>query len=57
LQIEAAAGSIASGHMEPDPLEHAWDPYVPPAPATAEHGHSAPAKAGQEAVVEKAVNG
>jgi len=37
LQIEAAAGSIASGHLEADPLEHAWDPYVPATPATAEH--------------------
>jgi sec-independent protein translocase protein TatA len=58
LQIEAAAGSIASGHMEPDPLEHAWDPYVPATPATAEHGHPAPANAGQNAgAVENTVNG
>ena len=41
LQIEAAAGSIASGHLEQDPTEYAWDPYVPAAPATAEHGQPA----------------
>jgi sec-independent protein translocase protein TatA len=41
LQIEAAAGSIASGHLEQDPTEYAWDPYVPVAPAPAEHGQSA----------------
>jgi sec-independent protein translocase protein TatA len=54
LQIEAAAGSIASGHLEQAPVEYAWDPYVPAAPAPAEHGHSAPAPAEHEAVaVEK----
>jgi sec-independent protein translocase protein TatA len=54
LQIEAAAGSIASGHLEQDPSEYAWDPYVPAPPAPAEHGHSASAPAEHEAVaVEK----
>jgi sec-independent protein translocase protein TatA len=63
LQLEAAAGSIASGHMEPDTharaeFEHAWDPYVPATSTTAEHGHSAPANADQNAAaVEKTVNG
>ncbi len=40
LQLEAAAGSIASGHLEPEPVEHAWDPYVPATAAPAENGHS-----------------
>ena len=40
LQLEAAAGSIASGHLEPETTEHAWDPYVPATPAPAESGHS-----------------
>ena len=40
LQLEAAAGSIASGHLEPEATEHAWDPYVPATPAPAENGHS-----------------
>src|SRR5580692_11346158 len=39
LQIEAAAGSIASGHMDQGHFESAWDPYTPV--AAAEHGHSA----------------
>lgn len=51
LQLEAAHGSIASGHMEPDSVEHAWDPYVPATPAPAENGHSL--KAGE--AVEKTV--
>jgi sec-independent protein translocase protein TatA len=43
LQIEAAAGSIASGHLEAEPA--AWDPYVPAAnaprtAAPAENGHA-----------------
>lgn len=42
LQLEAAAGSIASGHLEPDPVENAWDPYVPASSAPAENGHSSP---------------
>ena len=55
LQIEAAAGSIANGHLESEPA--AWDPYVPDTlPATsapAEHGHAlAP-----NGSVEKTVNG
>jgi sec-independent protein translocase protein TatA len=55
LQIEAAAGSIANGHLESEPA--AWDPYVPdthPAiSAPAEHGHAlAP-----NGSVEKTVNG
>lgn len=52
LQIEAAAGSIASGHLEP---VQSWDPYVPTAaPAPVEHGHPAPAHAGEPAAaVEK----
>jgi sec-independent protein translocase protein TatA len=41
LQIEAAAGSIASGHMGEGHFESAWDPYTPVAAAPAEHGHSA----------------
>ncbi len=40
LQLEAATGSIASGHMEPDSAENAWDPYVPASPAPAENGHA-----------------
>jgi sec-independent protein translocase protein TatA len=44
LQIEAAAGSIASGHMEAESTESSWDPWVPAAtPAPAENGHSAKA--------------
>jgi sec-independent protein translocase protein TatA len=51
LQIEAAAGSIANGHLEPEPA--AWDPYVPATSAPAEHGHAlAP-----NGSVEKTVNG
>jgi sec-independent protein translocase protein TatA len=46
LQIEAGAGSIASGHMDDGHSESAWDPYTPPATAPAEHGHSAPEQAG-----------
>jgi hypothetical protein len=42
LQIEAAAGSIASGHMEEGHFESAWDPYTPVTTTVAEHGHSAP---------------
>ena len=41
LQVEAAAGSIASGHMDEGYVESAWDPYSPPTTAPAEHGHSA----------------
>lgn len=47
LQIEAAAGSIASGHMDSQGaeghLESAWDPYSPHSETTApaEHGNSA----------------
>ena len=43
LQVEAAAGSIASGHMDDGHVESAWDPYSPvtPSVAPAEHGHSA----------------
>ena len=43
LQVEAAAGSIASGHMDEGHVESAWDPYSPatPSAAPAEHGHSA----------------
>ena len=43
LQVEAAAGSIASGHMDEGHVESAWDPYSPVTPpaAPAEHGHSA----------------
>ena len=40
LQIEAAAGSIASGQLEAESTENAWDPYIPAAPAPAENGHS-----------------
>jgi sec-independent protein translocase protein TatA len=51
LQIEAAAGSIASGHLEP---AQSWDPYVPAPPAPVEHGHPAPVNTGHTAVaVEK----
>lgn len=45
LQVHGAVGSIASGHMDSEHLESAWDPYTPApstAPAPAEHGHSAP---------------
>jgi len=51
LQIEAAAGSIASGHMDEGHFESAWDPYTPAAhssvtasvtTANAGHGPSAP---------------
>jgi sec-independent protein translocase protein TatA len=48
LQVEGAAGSIASGYMDSGHVEHAWDPYTPAAPAHAEHGDSAPAKAGEQ---------
>jgi sec-independent protein translocase protein TatA len=41
LQIEAAACSIASGHMDDGHFESAWDPYTPATTAPAEHGHSA----------------
>ena len=55
LQIEAAAGSIANGHLEPEPA--AWDPYVPGTlPATSapvEHGHPVVPNGS----VEKTVNG
>jgi sec-independent protein translocase protein TatA len=51
LQIEAAAGSIANGHLEPEPA--AWDPYVPATSAPAEHGHAL----AQNGSVEKTVNG
>ena len=51
LQIEAAAGSIANGHLEPEPA--AWDPYVPATSAPAENGHPLP----QNGSVEKTVNG
>jgi sec-independent protein translocase protein TatA len=54
LQIEAAPGSIASGHMDDGYAESAWDPYTPATTATAEHGHSAPEHAG---TAEKTVNG
>ena len=53
LQVEAAAGSIASGHM--DEGESVWNPYTPTASSTvttapAEHGHSAwePAETAQK---------
>jgi sec-independent protein translocase protein TatA len=46
LQVEAAAGSIASGHLDNGYSESAWDPYTPAetsnTAASAEHGHSAP---------------
>jgi sec-independent protein translocase protein TatA len=59
LQVEAAAGSIASGHMDDGHFESAWDPYSPaPAPVSptvpAEHGHAAPEAA---PTVQKTVNG
>jgi sec-independent protein translocase protein TatA len=58
LQVEAAAGSIASGHMDSGYVENAWDPYSAPTPAHAEHGDSAPAKADEKAgAAEKTVNG
>jgi sec-independent protein translocase protein TatA len=54
LQIEAAAGSIASGHMESESPENAWDPWVPATSAPAENGHTASAHPEQHAVtVEK----
>jgi sec-independent protein translocase protein TatA len=61
LQIEAAAGSIASGHMDDshyqsadEHFESAWDPYSPAGTAPAEHGH--PAASATE-TVPKTVNG
>lgn len=42
LQVTAAAGSIASGHMETGHVESAWDPYTPAETAPSEHGHTAP---------------
>jgi sec-independent protein translocase protein TatA len=49
LQVEGAAGSIASGYMDSGPVESAWDPYTPTTTAHAEHGESAPAKADEKA--------
>jgi sec-independent protein translocase protein TatA len=58
LQVEGAAGSIASGHMDSGYAEHTWDPYTPATTAHAEHGDSAPAKADEKApAAEKTVNG
>ena len=57
LQIEAAAGSIASGHGDDGHFESAWDPYSPVANSTtapAGHGHSAPEQA---EAAQKTVNG
>ena len=59
LQIEAAAGSIASGHMDEGHFESAWDPYTPAAhssvtTANAGHGPSAPEHA---ETAQKTVNG
>jgi sec-independent protein translocase protein TatA len=46
LQVHAAEGTIASGHMENEHYESAWNPYSPEsdagAAASAPHGHSAP---------------
>jgi sec-independent protein translocase protein TatA len=47
LQVEGAAGSIASGHMDSG-LGNAWDPYSATPPAHAENGDSTAAKAGEE---------
>jgi sec-independent protein translocase protein TatA len=44
LQIEAAAGSIANGHLEPAHGEHAQETASIPAAGHAEPGHSAPAE-------------
>jgi len=42
LQVHPAEGSIASGHMEDENFESAWNPYTPDAaPAPAAHGPSA----------------
>jgi sec-independent protein translocase protein TatA len=54
LQVEAAAGSIASGHMDDRQSESAWDPYTPATSAPAEHGHST---AEHAETAEKTVNG
>jgi len=59
LQIEAAAGSIASGHMDEGHFESAWDPYTPVASssittAPADHGPSA---AEHAETAQKTVNG
>jgi sec-independent protein translocase protein TatA len=54
LQIEAAAGSIASGHMDEGHFESAWDPYTPAATTPAEHGPSATEHA---ETAQKTVNG
>jgi sec-independent protein translocase protein TatA len=50
LQIEAAAGSIASGHM--DEVESAWDPYTPPDALPAESATPA-----EHRTAEKTVSG
>jgi sec-independent protein translocase protein TatA len=49
LQVEGAAGSIASGQLDSGYGEHAWDPYSPAEAASAEHGDSAGAKADEKA--------
>jgi sec-independent protein translocase protein TatA len=58
LQIEAAAGSIASGHMDEGHFESAWDPYTPAAAssiATAPAGHG-PSAAEHAETAEKTAN-
>ena len=45
LQIEGAAGSIASGHLDAhaeEGYENAWAPYNPSEPAPAAHGSAEP---------------
>jgi sec-independent protein translocase protein TatA len=53
LQIEAAVGSIASGHMDDGHFESAWDPYTPVETTAAGHGPSA---ADHAETVEKTAN-
>ena len=44
LQIEAAPGSIASGHLDDHAGQHLLSPAPSETPVIAEHGHSAPAE-------------
>jgi TatA/E family protein of Tat protein translocase len=55
LQIEGAAGSIASGHLDAQAggdagYDNAWAPYNPAEPAPAAHGSAEPADTAQKPV-------
>ena len=51
LHVEAAAGSIATGHLDAHSDDNAWAPYNPAGDAAAAHGHSAqPADAAHDTV-------